>query len=91
MEALLGARVQLEVEQREVDGRRVVVHSRVKQCKKAVTPLEQERKLYLVRAPPPHPPPPPFSRPCQVPDPPTHTMQEKPPCHCLYLFSTGPR
>ena len=31
-----------------MDGKRVVVHARVKQCKKATTPLEQERKLYLV-------------------------------------------
>jgi hypothetical protein len=50
VEELLALRVRLEADQREVDGKRVVAHARVKQSKKAITPLEQERKLYLVSA-----------------------------------------
>uniref|UniRef100_A0A7S4J830 Uncharacterized protein n=1 Tax=Guillardia theta TaxID=55529 RepID=A0A7S4J830_GUITH len=46
VEVLLAKRVKLEGEQRQLDGQRVVVHARVKQSKKSVTPLEQERKLY---------------------------------------------
>jgi len=43
---LLAKRVQLEAEQRQLDGQRVVIHARVKQSMKSVTPLEQEKKLY---------------------------------------------
>ena len=46
VQELLAQRVALEAEQRQLDGQRVVVHARVKQSKKAVTPLEQEKKLY---------------------------------------------
>jgi len=30
----------------QLDGQRVVVHARVKQSHKSITPLEQEKKLY---------------------------------------------
>ena len=43
---LLAKRVALEAAQRQLDGQRVVIHARVKQSKKSVTPLEQEKKLY---------------------------------------------
>ena len=43
---LLARRVELEAEQRQLDGQRVVIHARVKQSKKSITPLEQEKKLY---------------------------------------------
>eukprot|EP00960_Hanusia_phi_P029645 748079-Hanusia_phi.AAC.3 len=46
VEILLAKRVKLEGDLRQLDGQRVVVHARVKQSKKSVTPLEQERKLY---------------------------------------------
>jgi len=46
VQELLAQRVALEAEQRQLDGQRVVVHARVKQSKKSVTPLEQEQKLY---------------------------------------------
>ncbi|KAJ1490224.1 hypothetical protein T484DRAFT_1743619 [Baffinella frigidus] len=46
VQELLAERVALEADQRQLDGQRVVIHARVKQSRKALTPLEQERKLY---------------------------------------------
>jgi len=48
VQRMLAERVALEADQRQLDGQRVVVHARVKQSRKALTPLEQERKLYTV-------------------------------------------
>lgn len=47
VERLLQRRVVLESDQRETDGKRVVAHARVKQSRKSIAPLEQERKLYM--------------------------------------------